>query len=637
MERPTPTLQDRWTAAEIDEMVALLVALREQMLHLENIFSAEIDDLPKSKQPSSRNLLHYVALRRNDVRNLQEELVRLGLSSLGRCEAHVLENIDCVLEILLRLSGRESDIPHEHPLEVELTRARKRLRSSTERLFGISPEDRAAHIMVTMPSEAASDYKMVRDLVKSGMNCMRINCAHDDESDWSRMIEHLRRAEQELGKTCRVMMDLAGPKLRTGDIENGPQVVKIRPQRDQLGRVVQPAQVWLHLADQPVPEERASAVAIPLLGERLPEIAAGDWLTFRDARQRKRLLRVAAADSSGVLAESDRTAYVTPDMQLLRVASKDDPTAATEPFAKVANLPPLEQAVLLRVGDQMRVTRPEVIGKPATRGEDGAVLEPARIGCTLPSIFKDVKPGERVLFDDGKIETMIKSVDDHGITLVVTRALPKGDKLRGDKGINLPDSDLNLDALTEKDQQDLEFIVKHADAVAYSFVRRAEDVAGLQQELQRLGRPEMGVILKIENRQAAERLPSLLWQVLHSESCGVMIARGDLMVECGWQRMAELQEQILWMCEAAHLPVIWATQVLEGLAKRGLPSRAEVTDAAMGVRAECVMLNKGPNIVGTVRSLCNILQRMQDHQIKKRPMLRRLRIADNLLPEEAAS
>jgi len=81
-----------------------------------------------------------------------------------------------------------------------------------------------------------------------------------------------------------------------------------------------------------------------------------------------------------------------------------------------------------------------------------------------------------------------------------------------------------------------------------------------------------------------------------------MIARGDLLVEIGYERLAEVQEEILWLCEAAHVPVIWATQVLEGLAQKGLPSRAEITDAAMGVRAECVMLNKGPHIIEAVPS-----------------------------------
>ena len=108
---------------------------------------------------------------------------------------------------------------------------------------------------------------------------------------------------------------------------------------------------------------------------------------------------------------------------------------------------------------------------------------------------------------------------------------------------------------------------------------------------------------------------------------GIMIARGDLAVECGYERLAEVQEEILWICEAAHLPVIWATQVLESLAKKGHPSRAEITDAAMGERAECVMLNKGPHIVAAVSALDDILRRMQDHQSKKSSRLRPLHLS----------
>ena len=89
-------------------------------------------------------------------------------------------------------------------------------------------------------------------------------------------------------------------------------------------------------------------------------------------------------------------------------------------------------------------------------------------------------------------------------------------------------------------------------------------------------------------------------------------------------RSAEVQEEMLWACEAAHLPVVWATQVLETLARTGRPSRAEITDAAMGERAECVMLNKGPHIMDAIRMLDDILRRMQEHQSKKRPLLRAL-------------
>lgn len=125
----------------------------------------------------------------------------------------------------------------------------------------------------------------------------------------------------------------------------------------------------------------------------------------------------------------------------------------------------------------------------------------------------------------------------------------------------------------------------------------------------------------------------MLLTAMRVPCCGVMIARGDLVVECGFERLAEVQEEILWISAAAHVPVIWATQVLETLAKNGMPSRAEITDAAMGHRAECVMLNKGPHILSAVRVLDDILRRMQAHQVKRRALLRELRLAQGLLTE----
>jgi pyruvate kinase len=109
-----------------------------------------------------------------------------------------------------------------------------------------------------------------------------------------------------------------------------------------------------------------------------------------------------------------------------------------------------------------------------------------------------------------------------------------------------------------------------------------------------------------------------------SERVGVMVARGDLAVECGFERLAEVQEEILWLCEAAHIPTIWATQVLDQLARTGRPSRAEISDAFMAGRAECVMLNKGPHISEAVTALDDILGRMDSYQHKKTALLRRL-------------
>ena len=135
-----------------------------------------------------------------------------------------------------------------------------------------------------------------------------------------------------------------------------------------------------------------------------------------------------------------------------------------------------------------------------------------------------------------------------------------------------------------------------------------KDIHELQARLAALGGRHLGIILKIETRRAFDELPRLLLACMRTGRFGVMIARGDLAIECGYERMAEVQEEILWIAEAAHTPVIWATQVLESLAKTGVPSRAEVTDAAMAERAECVMLNKGPFIRQAVRTLDNILR-----------------------------
>jgi pyruvate kinase len=218
---------------------------------------------------------------------------------------------------------------------------------------------------------------------------------------------------------------------------------------------------------------------------------------------------------------------------------------------------------------------------------------------------------------------VIEAQFDH-LLVEITKARAEGGRLRAEKGINLPDTDLNIDALTDTDRADLAFVAANADMVGFSFVRDAADVAALRQELDKYGPSRPGIVLKIETRKAFEHLPELLFEAMRDPSCGIMIARGDLAVEAGYERLAEVQEEILWIAEAAHVPVIWATQVLETLAQTGIPSRSEITDAAMGERAECVMLNKGPHTVEAVRVLDDILQRMETHQRKKRSLLRRL-------------
>jgi pyruvate kinase len=236
--------------------------------------------------------------------------------------------------------------------------------------------------------------------------------------------------------------------------------------------------------------------------------------------------------------------------------------------------------------------------------------------------------GEPILFDDGRIRGRIVERESGRLGVEITAVARGAAKLKAGKGINLPETALALAALTPKDIADLAIVSKHADMIGLSFVQGPADVDALRVELDRACTRPVGLVLKIETRAAFERLPELLLAALRRPPVAVMVARGDLGVEVGFERLAEVQEEILWLCEAAHVPVIWATQVLESLAKGGMPTRAEVTDAAMGSRAECVMLNKGPFIRETLRFLRDVLRRMQEHQHKKTARLRRLGISE---------
>ncbi len=605
--------------------------LRNQMADAEHESELRIDQLHSQQHASARNLLHYLAMRREDLRPLQDALARNGLSSLGRCEAHVMATVHAVINVLSQLVNQADQPCDEHDSVDDFVAGPRLIQQRTRQLFGPEQRNRGVHIMVTMPLEAADDYELVRDLVGKGMDCMRINCAHGDASLWRQMIENLRQAEQELDCDCRVMMDIGGPKLRTGPLGGIQHVLRWKPIRDALGRVRVPAKIWLTPDEQPDEPPIPADATLRVVGNWLRAVEIGDEIRFEDAGGRKRTIQVVESTSGGLWGECDRTAYLTGETQLRHC--RNGRKVAKREKGMVGPIQSLESYIVVSQGDRLVLCDAEKLGGPAKHDDRGRLIQHAHIGCTLPEVFTDLRKGQRILFDDGKITGRIEEAHPQHAVVEITASKRGGGKLRPHKGINLPDTDLNFAALTPTDVQDLEFIVQHADMVAYSFVRRIDDVRQLQAELARLGKPDFPIVLKVENRQSFANLPRLLLAAMHSPLVGVMIARGDLAVECGWQRLAEVQEEILWMCEAAHMPVIWATQVLEGLAKEGIPTRAEITDAAMSVRAECVMLNKGPHILKALHVLDDILTRMRDHQAKKRPLLRRLRVADNVWPE----
>ncbi|MBN3036660.1 MAG: hypothetical protein JW861_13830 [Bacteroidales bacterium] len=561
---------------------------------------------------SARNLVQYLSLRKHDIRNTQKKLGNLGLSRLARSEGHLEASIMTTQYILQKLSGTGSS-PVGSPA-VGFRESEMILGRNSRAVLGRKPRGRRSRIMVTLPDEAATDYALVKSLISAGMNLARINCAYGDTFSWKKTIDHIRKASGELNTNCRVAMDLAGPKIRTGSMKAGPQVLFFQPERDPLGRIVQPSHLWLAPPKSIPPED--SYVFIPVPPAWLRNVEKGDIVLFTDNRGKERRIEMMGKEGKGRLGRCVDSAYITTGTELKLLKKKH---IAGE-VGKVGELLPMEERIVLREGDILLITRDQIPGEPAVTDDQGRITSPAHISCTLPEVFSDVRPGETILLDDGKIAGLIETVNPDALQIKILFAKNKGSKLRADKGINLPDSRITVSGMTPKDREDLRFISRYADIVDFSFVNKAGDVEDLLDELKKL-KSTLGVILKIETRQGYINLPDILLTAMQTFPIGVMIARGDLAVECGWNEMARIQEEILFICQAAHLPDVWATQVLETMAKKGLPSRAEITDAAMSQRAECVMLNKGPHITKAIVMLDEILSSMQDYQEKKASLL----------------
>ena len=443
--------------------------------------------------PSALNFAQYLAVRRRDLRPLQRRLMVLGVSSLGRLEGRVLASLDAVAMALAALAGKRGPTP---PAERQFFRGEMRLAVNAAECFGPPHRGRIGRIMVTLSPESADDPAIVHGFADAGADAFRINCAHDSEAKWMRMVAHIRAAERETGRRLPLLMDIGGPKVRTD-------------------RVLTPPDRRLHIGD------------------------------------------------------------------IILLAREIQPALTEVPFQTT---------------------------------------------CTLPQILDRLAVGDQVSIDDGELLGVITAEAHGGFLLRIEKGKLAGARLRPEKGLNFPETDLGLDPLTDKDHKDLDFIVRNADMIGHSFVQNAEHVASLQAELARRRADWQRLVLvgKIETPAAVANLPEIIVQAAGRQPFAVMIARGDLAVEMGFERVAEMQEEIMWICEAAHVPLIWATQVLEELVKKGLPSRGEMTDAAMAARAECVLLNKGPNVAAAVGVLDRLLRRMGEHQVKKTPTLRAL-------------
>lgn len=602
----------------LNKISAIIITAEE----LENKHKVLLKKVHPKYRKSAINLIHYMALRSHNNYDLQKELRTLGLPGLDNVEAHVMRSLLAIKSILNHLLG--NNIYAHRKGTISIIKSSKIINSNTRSLFGFKSKKRRTRIMVTMPSTASDDQIFVNDLISSGMNCARINCAHDDENTWKQIINNIKSASSKKKKSVKIMMDLGGPKLRTGAIVAGPQVLHISPEKDAIGNIVNPVKIWLAPADIAAPGKTKS-ITIPIEEIWLSKIKRDDKISFTDSRGKKCIIDVHGREDAGRWASCSKSAYIVPGTSFTLIKENKH----GEKLFNIGELPPIEQTIILNTGDIFKIHKDSYAGEPAEFDNQGNIIKPAHISCTLPEIFQYVKPGEPIMFDDGKIEGKIEEVDDEEIVVRITHAKNNGGKLKSDKGINLPESHMNISGLTTKDKHDLPFVAQYADAVNFSFVNSKEDVQELIDLLEQLN-SKIGIILKIETRKGFNNLPAILLTAMQNYPIGVMIARGDLAVETGWKNIANIQEEILRVCEAAHIPDIWATQVLENLAKKGTPSRAEITDAAASQRAECVMLNKGAYIKKTIKLLDKILRQMQSFQDKKEILLSQLDNAKEL-------
>jgi len=255
----------------------------------------------------------------------------------------------------------------------------------------------------------------------------------------------------------------------------------------------------------------------------------------------------------------------------------------TQPF-NIAILADL-QGPKLRVGEIENNALPLTIGQMLTFSNEKVVGNAQKIYVSYPDLYRDIKPGHRILLDDGKIETIVRETTPDGL---IKAEVMLGGILSSKKGFNLPDTKISMPALTEKDIVDLEFIIdQQCDWVALSFVRSVKDLMDLRKRLEDR-QSKIKIISKIEKPEAIQNLKEIIW-----ESDGVMIARGDLGVELPVEQIPMIQKDIIRKCIHRAKPVIVATQMMESMMDRSRPNRSEITDVANAVLegADAVMLS----------------------------------------------
>ena len=357
-------------------------------------------------QVGAKNLCDYLAFRAKDRTNIQAQLTSCGLSSLGRSESKIREQIDRVKTVLLALSDDKYKLK-DYQVNPDID-----IDDKVARLFGEMSENRNTRIMVTMPNHVVDSPELIKDWLESGMNVARINCGHDTPDIWIEIVRIIKKYCQTLKKDCKIFMDLAGPKIRINGIPNGPKVLRAKTTKDVYGKIIKPAKIRFVPTSQYAKGSK-EYTTIPISVESFRHNLDNKHFTLKDARDKKRKINVISIQDNEILGESYGTIFFETHNQL---------KSENGDILTVAEIEPVEGFIAIHPGDNISLV--------------GRTCGDKQIGCTTPEIFKCLNVGERVKFDDGKATAIIDSVTQDKVDLQILKTPINGLKLKNDKGIN---------------------------------------------------------------------------------------------------------------------------------------------------------------------------------------------------------
>ena len=278
------------------------------------------------QQQAAKNLIHYLTLRNEDIRELQDMLHIHGLSSLASSESHTHSQVQSILQRLGKNYSQDELDTCTYEFNLEQIGQKSKI------LFGEKNDAVTPYIMVTFDSSFVDNYALIKNLLQNGMNVARINCAHDDEATWSRMIQHIKKACRHTGLHCKIYMDLAGPRIRTRLMNKGKEKGKVKVKEGELVWLADDAKSFKNDEIVISPHE-AGIIAMLKKGERVyidDGMVKGVVETITKKGAAMRIIRISSANNkSKKVKESIFPIHKFPFHQLLNLTKHVCPLYVT--------------------------------------------------------------------------------------------------------------------------------------------------------------------------------------------------------------------------------------------------------------------------------------------------------------------